>query len=275
MKYKDFKKYFIETCVNYVANYFYSYEHRSHVAYRDAFIQEYLKKHRKEHVCDETVIKALRAKARSLKKTLPDELKVIIPRLLPRKINTDKTNTRGQYLLYAHFQKSPNHWIEHFPTIIAYYIILIDVMEIKHWAKQSNSMLHDNEGDVFQATSYEICRWKLRLTYLVDNIRFKYEWFAVFVAMNQILRPHRMRCFAELMNCWFPNNKHSCSLTSLDDYTFLLNHPVEEWTDIPIPSQSKATVNSIKRIKSFYSRIELFRLTFSPEHLLMNFMPEQ
>lgn len=97
----------------------------------------------------------------------------------------------------------------------------------------------------------------------VDQITFKYEWFAVYLFLfnNNLLEENQYNLFAEQMNRteWFGylTERKKCSADSMGEYSFMLDYHEARWEPNIIPNGSKASPKGLRAITRMYNNLKL------------------
>jgi len=262
--YYSFKKRFRTLCYSFVQRYQPEYDDNNQ-SFKCYVIREFKEKHKNARINNSTTLKALNELLKQPLLTVPEELLPIIKRLPHKRFGCHAFGGQALKELYGLYCKNPNIVSKYFNNIAAYYIIANDIINIKHWKRIAEIQLHAYELFKEDIPAFEIVMHYNLLKPVVQKIRFKNEWFAIYYALSDYVKPHSMRTFSRLMNLWYPNAAVSCSYDSIADYSFLLKADNSSLIDQLNNIKTKARLKGCIRIERLYNE-EIIHLKYPKYH---------
>lgn len=265
--YYAFKNTFRLRQSNYVNQYFYNIAGRT--SERDQIIQNYNKKHKRQVQTPDLIIKILSQEARKRLKTLPIELRTIAKNLVHKRANGRYIGNQAFRTLYEMSSRLFALLRDNQPTIVQYYVIATDVVELKHYAKEVSQRLKSRKPFLPDYPDSRILQWHTYLIPIVQNIRFRNEWYAIYYIMRPNFRKRSMKDFATMMNLWFPKANTPCTYDAISDYHYLNYIPTTAWLNTPVTTKTQATLVGVERIQNFISANHMRPQKFPDTHYLL------
>lgn len=240
-------------CSNFLNKYYYPTQTNARIPLRDSIIQTYLDKQRKASLTPKTIIKALDLEAKRLLNALPHELQPFVKGIIHARAKKKAKGNQALCRLHEFSDHNTYGINTHFETIVQYYVIKTDIVELRHDALIVEKQLNKSNAFLPTYPSNRIIQWYECLKPIIIEIKFKNEWFAIYYKMFVHLRTHSMHKFVTMMNTWFPDAKTPCTYDAISDYNYLTSLTPDKWQNTPISVRTKARKRGVERIFSFYS----------------------